>query len=237
MDNTLISQEIIDELARAHGAAPAVARITEQAMAGEIDFNASLVERVAALRGLTVEDMRSVAKRISLNEGAERVLRAVKHLGLKVALISGGFSFFTEYLRTKLGLDYAFGNVIEMRDGVATGRLSQPVIDGEAKARILREIAAREKIHPEQVVAIGDGANDVAMLSQAGLGIAYRGPARASKRTRTPPCPAACSVSSTCWGARSTILAEIESQSEKPTRRQPAPWRRAVLKVAGAQSP
>ncbi len=91
-----------------------------------------------------------------------------------MALISGGFSFFTEYLRTKLGLDYAYGNVIEIRDGVATGRLSQPIIDAEAKARLLDEIAAREHIHREQVVAIGDGANDVAMLSQAGLGIAYR---------------------------------------------------------------
>lgn len=173
MDSTLISLEIIDELARQRGAEGDVSRITAQAMAGEIDFNASLRERVAALRGLTVQEMRSVAERISLNEGVDRVLRVVKHLGFKVALISSGFSFFTDYLRTKLGLDYAYGTDLELRDGVATGRLGSNVIDADSKARLLTQVAAREKIHPEQVVAIGDGANDVAMLSQAGLGIAY----------------------------------------------------------------
>jgi phosphoserine phosphatase len=182
MDSTLISQEIIDELARLRDVEGDVTHITERAMAGEIDFNASLTQRAAALRGLTVEEMRSVAKRISLNEGVDRVLRVVKHLGFKVALISSGFSFFTEYLRAKLGLDYAYGNVIEMRDGVATGRLGAQVIDADAKARLLSEVAAREKIHVEQVVAIGDGANAVAMLSQAGLGIAYRAKPRVKER-------------------------------------------------------
>jgi phosphoserine phosphatase len=162
MDSTLISQEIIDELARLRDVEGDVTHITERAMAGEIDFNASLTQ--------------------PLNEGVDRVLRVVKHLGFKVALISSGFSFFTEYLRAKLGLDYAYGNVIEMRDGVATGRLGAQVIDADAKARLLSEVAAREKIHVEQVVAIGDGANDVAMLSQAGLGIAYRAKPRVKER-------------------------------------------------------
>ncbi len=215
MDSTLISQEIIDELARQRGVSDAVTRITSQAMAGEIAFESSLVERVAALRGLTVQEMRRVAKRISLNEGVDRVLRVVKHLGFKVALISGGFSFFTEYLRTKLGLDYAYGNNIEMRDGVATGRLSGPIIDAEAKARLLTEIAARERIHPEQVVAIGDGANDVAMLSQAGLGIAYRAKRRVHERA-----DAALSggMSGILYllGITESDLAEIEREPESP---------------------
>jgi len=174
MDSTLISQEIIDELARLRGVERDVVRITERAMAGDIEFATALEERVALLRGVTIEQMKTVARNVALNEGVDRVLRVVKHLGYKVGLISSGFNFFTEYLRTKLGLDYAYGNVLEMRDGVATGRLRMPIIDAAAKARLLHEIAVRERIHPEQVVAIGDGANDVAMLSEAGLGIAYR---------------------------------------------------------------
>jgi phosphoserine phosphatase len=173
MDSTLISQEIINELARVRDVEPEVARLTERAMRGEIDYPESLRQRVKRLQGLTLDEMTQVAESISLNEGVERLLRVVKRLGYRVALVSSGFDFFTEYMKRQAGLDYAYGNVMEMHEGRATGRVTGELIDAAAKARILLEIAARERVHPEQVVAIGDGANDVLMLSQAGLGIAF----------------------------------------------------------------
>lgn len=174
MDSTLISQEIVNELAKLRGVEREVARLTERALAGEMDFAESLRQRVAFLRGLTHAQLAKVADNISLNQGVERLLRVVKLLGYKVALVSSGFDFFTSYMQEKVGLDYAYGNRMEVKSGKVTGRLVGEIIDAVAKARILNEIAAREGILPEQVVAIGDGANDVLMLSQAGLGIAYQ---------------------------------------------------------------
>ncbi|UCE01501.1 MAG: phosphoserine phosphatase SerB [Candidatus Latescibacterota bacterium] len=173
MDSTLISQEIINELARVRGVGQEIAHLTERAMRGEIGFPEALRQRVERLQGLTLDEMKQVAESMSLNEGVERVLRVVKRLGYRVALVSSGFDFFTEYMKRQAGLDYAYGNVLEMRDGRATGRVTGELIDAAAKARILLQIAERERVHPEQVVAIGDGANDILMLSQAGLGIAF----------------------------------------------------------------
>ena len=173
MDRTLVAQHTMNELAKRKGVEKEVERLTEQALSGVIDYRKSLEKRVALLRGLTRRQLMEVARGMSLNQGVERLLKVVQRLGYKVALISGGIDFFTSYIKQKLQLDYAFGNTLQMKNGRATGKLQGKIIDAAAKARILNELALREKIHPEQVVAIGDGVNDVLMLSQAGLGIAY----------------------------------------------------------------
>lgn len=174
MDRTLIAGHTLNELAALQGVGREVEALTDLALAGTMDYRESVRRRVALLAGVTRERLESVAQQIALNQGVERLLKAIKRLGYRVALVSGGLDYFTAYVRERLGLDYAFGNRLEMKDGVATGRLEGEIIDAEAKARILGELAAREHINPEQIVAIGDGANDVLMLSQAGLGIAYR---------------------------------------------------------------
>lgn len=173
MDSTLIQQEVIDELAREAGAGEAVARITEAAMRGEIDFRESLVKRVAALAGLEESVLQRVADRLTLTEGAERLLRTLRTLGYRTAVVSGGFSYFGRILQQRLRLDYTFANELEIEDGHLTGRVSGRIVDGDRKAELLREIAEREGIALDQVIAVGDGANDLPMLSIAGLGIAF----------------------------------------------------------------
>lgn len=173
MDSTLIRQEVVDELAHEAGVGDAVSRITEAGMRGEQDFKESLRQRVALLEGLPATVLERVAERLTLTEGAERLLRTLRKLGYKTAVISGGFAYFGHYLQRNLPLDYVYANEPEIRAGRLTGRLVGEIIDGEKKAQLLCMIAEREGIKLEQVVAVGDGANDLPMLKLAGLGIAF----------------------------------------------------------------
>ncbi len=173
MDSTLIQGEVINEMARAHGVLDEVEKITAQAMNGELDFEQSLHQRVALLQGFPIEQLAEVHKTLSLTPGASDFIKTVQSLGFKTAVISGGFTYFTEALKKKLELDYAFANQLEEEQGILTGKVKPPLVDGEHKALLLEVLAQQEKIALEQVVAIGDGANDLPMLSRAGLGIAF----------------------------------------------------------------
>ena len=173
MDSTLIQQEVIDEIAKDHGVGEEVSRVTELAMRGELDFKQSLARRVALLEGMDASKLEAIAQRLVLTEGAERLIKALKTFGYKTAVISGGFSYFGQKLQQKLGLDYVYANELEIVDGKLTGRVLGQVVDGERKAQLLSEIADREGIDVDQVVAVGDGANDLPMLRAAGLGIAF----------------------------------------------------------------
>ncbi len=174
MDSTLIRTEVIDELAKRKGVGDKVKQITEKAMRGELDFKQSLEKRVSLLKGLPVEVLEEVASTLPLNDGAEKLIKNLKVLGYKIAIISGGFTYFGNYLKKKLGIDYVFANELEIRDGVLTGKVVGEIIDGKKKAEILKHIAEKENISLEQVIAVGDGANDLPMLNLAGLGIAFR---------------------------------------------------------------
>jgi phosphoserine phosphatase len=174
MDSTLIEAEVIDELAAAAGVGEQVAEITERAMRGEIDFTESFHERVALLKGLNGDVLQEIAERLPVTEGAERLIRNLKSLGYTTVILSGGFNYFGNYLKEKLGIDYVFANELDMEDGVVTGKVTGTVVDGNRKAQLLREIAEKEGIRLEQTIAVGDGANDLPMLSIAGLGIAFR---------------------------------------------------------------
>lgn len=174
MDSTLIRIEVIDELARAHGVVDQVAQITERAMQGEMDYTESLRQRVALLQGLDAAVLERIASNLPLTEGAERLVPALRRLGCKVAVLSGGFSVAASALRDRLGLDEAHSNELEIREGRLTGQVVGPIVDAQRKADLLESIAAREGIALEQTVAVGDGANDLLMLQKAGLGIAFR---------------------------------------------------------------
>lgn len=174
MDSTLIQTEVIDELAREAGVGEAVSAITEAAMRGELDFKESLRQRLALLKGLDESVMAGIAERLPLTDGAERLLRTLKQLGYKTAIISGGFTYFGEYLQQKLGVDYVFANRLEIVEGRLTGGVIGDVVDGDMKAICLANLAMQEGISLHQVVAVGDGANDLPMLRLAGLGIAFR---------------------------------------------------------------
>lgn len=174
MDSTLIEAEVIDELAKEAGVGEEVSAITEQAMRGEIDFTESFARRVGLLKGLDEEVLEKVAARIKMTEGAERLISTLKSLGYKTAILSGGFTYFAKGLQAKLGIDYIYANELEIKDGKVTGQVKGQVVDGNRKAALLDELAARENIGREQVIAVGDGANDLPMLSRAGLGVAFR---------------------------------------------------------------
>ncbi len=174
MDSTLIQFEVIDELAKRAGVSEEVCRITERAMNGELDFRQSLARRVALLKGLPREELERVARDMPLTEGARRLIQNLKILGYKVAIISGGFTFFGRRLQEELGIDYVFANELEIEQDQLTGRVKGEVIDGKKKADLLRQLAEEESISLEQVIAVGDGANDLPMLNLAGLGIAFR---------------------------------------------------------------
>jgi phosphoserine phosphatase len=174
MDSTLIEAEVIDELAAAAGVGEQVAEITERAMLGEIDFTESFHQRVALLKGLSGDVLQEIAERLPVTEGAERLIRNLKSLGYTTVILSGGFNYFGNYLKDKLGIDYVFANELDMEDGIVTGKVTGTVVDGNRKAQLLREIAEKEGIRLEQTIAVGDGANDLPMLSIAGLGIAFR---------------------------------------------------------------
>jgi phosphoserine phosphatase len=173
MDSTLIQAEIIDELAEQAGVRQEVEAITAAAMQGEMDFQESLTRRVALLRGLDSAQLERVAEAIPLTEGAERLIANLKVLGYKIAVLSGGFSFFGRRLQERLGIDYLYANELEIENGRLSGKISGQIVDGQKKAELLRSLAERERISLEQVVAVGDGANDLPMLNLAGLGVAF----------------------------------------------------------------
>ena len=173
MDSTLIRIEVIDELARAHGVFEQVSAITKRAMQGELDYDQSLRERVALLEGLDARVLYELAANLPLTEGAETLLRVLKRLGYRTAVISGGFSVAAEALQKRLGIDFAWSNVLEISDRKLTGRVTGPIVNAQRKAEILEELSNREGVPLDQVIAIGDGANDLLMLQKAGHGIAF----------------------------------------------------------------
>jgi len=174
MDSTLIEGEVIDELAKLAGVAGEVVKVTEAAMRGEIEFQESFRRRVALLRGLKESRVRELLDTIPLVEGAEQLIGTLKMLGYKTAILSGGFNFFAQHLQSRLGIDYVFANDLDIVDGVVSGEVRTPIVDGPRKAELLREIVRLENISLDQVVAVGDGANDLPMLGIAGMGIAFR---------------------------------------------------------------
>ena len=174
MDSTLIQTECIDELAMRAGVGDKVKAITERAMRGEIDFKESFTERVALLKGLDVSVMRDIAENLPITEGVDRLMAVLKRYGYKIAILSGGFTYFGEYLQRRYGIDYMYANELEIdEDGRLTGRYVGEVVDGHRKAELLKLIAQVEKVNLAQTIAVGDGANDLPMLSEAGLGIAF----------------------------------------------------------------
>lgn len=174
MDSTLIETEVIDELAAAAGVGEQVAEITERAMQGELDFQQSFRERMALLKGLDESVLRGIAERLPITEGAERLMTTLRAYGYKTAILSGGFTYFGEYLQKKLGIDFVYANHLDIVDGKLSGNVSGDIVDGARKALLLKQLAEQEGIQIEQTIAVGDGANDLPMLSEAGLGIAFR---------------------------------------------------------------
>ena len=174
MDSTLIQTEVIDELAIRAGVGDKVKEITERAISGEIDFKESFTERVALLKGLDSKVMQDIAENLPITEGVDRLMYVLKRYGYKIAILSGGFTYFGEYLQKKYGIDYVYANELEIdENGILTGRYLGEIVDGRRKAELLKLIAQVEKVDIAQTIAVGDGANDLPMLSEAGLGIAF----------------------------------------------------------------
>jgi len=185
MDSTLIGIEVIDELARAHGVGEQVAAITRKAMQGEMEYDQSLRERVALLRGLDARVLYELSEDLPLTEGAETLLRVLKRLGYRTAVISGGFSVAAEALQKRLGIDFAWSNTLEIESGILTGRVIGPIVNAQRKADLLEQLARRENVPLDQVIAIGDGANDLLMLQKAGHGIAFHAKPKLREAART----------------------------------------------------
>jgi len=175
MDSTLITIECIDEIADMQGLKPQVAEITEAAMRGELDFAASLRRRVSLLKGLDATALERVyEERLGLSPGAENMLKAVQAAGMKTLLVSGGFTYFTERLQTRLGLDYAHANMLEIVDGKLTGEVLGGIVDAEVKKQTVEHVCAALGISPSQAIVMGDGANDLKMMGIAGMSVAFR---------------------------------------------------------------
>ena len=173
MDSTLIQTEVIDELAKLANAEEQVKKITESAMRGEIDFKESFRKRVALLKGIKEEHLGEIAKNLPLTYGADLVAKTLKGLGYKLGILSGGFTFMGEYLKERLEFDYMYANELDIKDGLVTGEVKNEIVDGEQKAILLRQLAQKENIVLEQTIAVGDGANDLPMITIAGLGVAF----------------------------------------------------------------
>jgi phosphoserine phosphatase len=173
MDMTIVDFEIINRLASFAGVDEQVKAITDRAMNGEMDFKESLRQRVRLLKGMPFSTLQEIAADLHLTPGSEELIHHLKQVGYKIALISGGFTYFTDGLKERLGFDYAFANELEIEDGVLTGEIKGEIIDAEAKGRIIYDLAEREKISPDNIVAVGDGANDCLMIKNAGLGVAF----------------------------------------------------------------
>ncbi len=173
MDSTLIETEVIDELAERAGVGDKVKAITESAMRGEIDFKESFTRRVAMLKGLDESVMKDIAEKLPIAEGVDRLMKVLKRTGYKIAILSGGFTYFGNYLKQRYGIDYVYANELEIEDGKLTGRYVGDIVDGKRKAELLRLLAQVENVNIAQTIAVGDGANDLPMLTTAGLGIAY----------------------------------------------------------------
>jgi phosphoserine phosphatase len=184
MDSTLIQAEVIDELAKEAGVGEEVAAITEAAMRGELDFKQSLRKRLSLLEGLDESVLRTVAARLPLTEGAERLITTLKNVGYKIAILSGGFTYFGNILKERLGIDHVYANELEIVDGKLTGRALGEIVDAQKKAELLQAIADQEGISLQQVIAVGDGANDLPMLNLAGLGIAFHAKPKVKKGAR-----------------------------------------------------
>lgn len=184
MDSTLIQVEVIDELAKAAGVGDAVAAITESAMQGEIDFNESFRRRMALLKGLDESVLAGIAEQLPITEGAERLISNLKRLGYQVGILSGGFSYFARHLQEKLGVDFFSANELDIRDGKLTGEVKGEIVNGARKAELMQQMARDLGISLEQVIAVGDGANDLPMLSLAGLGVAFHAKPLVRKNAR-----------------------------------------------------
>ena len=184
MDSTLIETEVIDELADRAGVGKEVREITEAAMRGEIDFHESFTRRVALLKGLDVSVMKDIAENLPMTEGIERLMKTLKTVGFKIAILSGGFTYFGEYLKRKFGIDYVYANELEVVDGKLTGRYIGDIVDGKRKAELLRLLAQIENVNIAQTIAVGDGANDIPMLNTAGLGIAFHAKPKVKANTK-----------------------------------------------------
>jgi len=173
MDSTIVDGEVIDKMAKLAGVEKKVAALTEKGMQGEIDYSQSLRTRVSLLKGLSIKSLELLAKTLKLTKGSEELVSALKEMGFKIGLISGGFSYFTDILKKRLGFDYAFGNRLEIKNSRLTGRIKGRIIDAQRKAQIMDEICRREGITRDEIVAVGDGSNDRIMVANAGLGIAF----------------------------------------------------------------